>query len=31
MKLLAPNWRALTDRELFTFMSTMLTEDDPRR
>jgi predicted unusual protein kinase regulating ubiquinone biosynthesis (AarF/ABC1/UbiB family) len=31
MKLLAPNWRALTDRELFTFMSAMLTEDDPRR
>ncbi|WP_234974515.1 ABC1 kinase family protein [Williamsia sterculiae] len=27
MKLLAPQWRAITDRELFTFMSNILTED----
>ncbi|WP_420835175.1 ABC1 kinase family protein [Williamsia herbipolensis] len=31
MKLLAPQWRALTDKELFTYMKALLTEDEPRR
>ncbi|MCP2177894.1 ABC1 kinase family protein [Williamsia maris] len=31
MKLLAPQWRALTDKELFMFMKNMLNEDTPTR
>ncbi len=31
MKLLAPQWRALTDKELFMFMKAMLAEDVPPR